>query len=179
MLCMLLAWPADSQEVHNTSYVSEAGQKVLRIDMSVPVPVDRLWHAWTRADELRHWVAPVVEVDFRTGGVLSTNYDAKGTIGAPGTIRLPIVACIDRQLIVLKVNLNADFPRSVRGSDQQLLEIVQLVDAGDGHSVLRSSMVGWGAGPDWDKAYDFFARGNEWTYRNLAKYLVTSKPNTR
>jgi hypothetical protein len=34
-------------------------------------------------------------------------------------------------------------------------------------------MIGWGAGPDWDKAYRFFAAGNAWTYQQLAS---TFKP---
>jgi hypothetical protein len=30
-------------------------------------------------------------------------------------------------------------------------------------------MTGWGEGADWDKTYNFFARGNEWTYKELLK----------
>ncbi len=30
-------------------------------------------------------------------------------------------------------------------------------------------MIGWGVGDDWDKAYNFFAKGNEWTYQELLK----------
>ena len=35
-------------------------------------------------------------------------------------------------------------------------------------------MVGWGQGNDWDKAYTFFEKGNEWTYKELLK-LFNSK----
>jgi hypothetical protein len=28
-------------------------------------------------------------------------------------------------------------------------------------------MIGWGTGTDWDKANDFFVKGNEWTYKEL------------
>jgi hypothetical protein len=30
-------------------------------------------------------------------------------------------------------------------------------------------MTGWKTGVDWDKAYEFFVKGNEWTYRELLK----------
>jgi hypothetical protein len=32
-------------------------------------------------------------------------------------------------------------------------------------------MIGWGEGKDWDKAYEFFVRGNEWTYKELLKVI--------
>jgi hypothetical protein len=34
---------------------------------------------------------------------------------------------------------------------------------------IISSMIGWGTGPDWNKTYAFFARGNAWTYNQLIK----------
>jgi hypothetical protein len=33
----------------------------------------------------------------------------------------------------------------------------------------KNAMIGWGKGTDWDKAYEFFAKGNEWTYKELLK----------
>ena len=30
-------------------------------------------------------------------------------------------------------------------------------------------MIGWGNGSDWDKTYNFFVKGNEWTYQELLK----------
>lgn len=30
-------------------------------------------------------------------------------------------------------------------------------------------MVGWGQGSQWDKTYDFFLKGNEWTYKEILK----------
>jgi hypothetical protein len=30
-------------------------------------------------------------------------------------------------------------------------------------------MVGWGNGAEWDKAVAFFAKGNKWSYKELAK----------
>jgi hypothetical protein len=92
-----------------------------------------------------------------------------------GTIQLPIVNYIEKQLIVLKVSLNSNFARKVRDEDQNLQEIVQIVDIGSGRTKIISSMVGWGTGEEWDKTYDFFARGNEWTYQQLAKYFSLQK----
>jgi uncharacterized protein YndB with AHSA1/START domain len=167
---------AAAQEVRNTSYITTSGERVLHIETVVPVSTENVWKAWTTPQELSKWIAPVVAIDLKIGGTISTNYDQKATIENPGTIRLPIINYIENQLITLKVNLNEKFPKSTRDEDHNLQEIVQIVDLGDGKTKVVSSMVGWGAGKDWDKTYDFFARGNEWTYRQLAKYLSSLAP---
>lgn len=160
-----------AQEVRNTSYVTQSGERVLRIETVVPASTENVWKAWTVPQELSKWIAPVVAIDLKIGGTISTNYDEKAAIGNAGTIRLPIINYIEKQLITLKVNLNEKFPKRVRDEDHNLQEIVQIVDLGDGKTKVVSSMVGWGTGKDWDQSYDFFARGNEWTYRKLAKHL--------
>ena len=135
-----------------------------------------MWRAWTVPQDLSKWIDPVVAIDLITGGTIYTNYDAKATIGGAGTIQLPIINYVEKQLITLKVNLNEKFPKNTRDEDHNLQEIVQIVDLGDGKTKVVSSMVGWGTGKDWDHTYEFFARGNEWTYRQLAKYLLFPAP---
>src|ERR1700737_1720048 len=158
-------------EVRNTSYVTKSGERVLRIETVVPASAENVWKAWTAPQELSRWIAPAVAIDLKIGGTISTNYDEKATIGTAGTIQLPIINYLERQIITLKVNLNESFPKRVRDEDHSLQEIVQIVDLGNGKTKIVSSMLGWGTGKDWDKTYDFFVRGNEWTYRQLAKYL--------
>jgi len=68
-----------------------------------------------------------------------------------------------------------------RDETQNLQEIVQIEDIGGGKTKIVSSMMGWGTGKEWDEtSYAFFARGNEWTYQQLAKSLSrTGLPVTR
>lgn len=172
LLCTLILAVASASEasVRDTSYTTQSGERVLRIETVVPAPAEEVWAAWTTARGLSGWIAPVVAVDFRVGGSIRTNYDAKSQIGGPGTISLPIINYIDFQLITLKVNLNDTFPSLVREHDRNLQEIVQIIDLGAEGTRIVSSMIGWGTGKEWDDAYKFFERGNVWTYQQLDKY---------
>lgn len=181
LLCMLLVLlpctaPAASVPeepgVYNTSYVARTGERVLRIETLVPVPLDRVWDAWSTDTGLQGWIAPVAHINLRTGGMITTHYDRRARLGDPGTIRLPITGYLEKQLIVLKVVLSDDFPKKVRDEQGNLQEIVQFLDLGGGRTKIISSMVGWGDGKEWDQTYDFFARGNRWTYQQLCKYLL-------
>ena len=160
---------ASAQEVHTTNVVTETKERVLRIESIVPASPTEVWKAFATEDGLRKWIAPVVALDLRIGGTLSTHYDQTATIGSPGTIRLEIVHYLEGELMTYRVHLTSSFNPKVRAEDQNLQEIIQIVPWTNGTTKVISSMVGWGTGAEWDKTYSFFAKGNAWTYRQLSK----------
>jgi activator of Hsp90 ATPase-like protein len=167
--------PAPGQQVRTTSVTNSFQQRVLRIESIVATNPKEVWKAFTTVEGLRTWIAPVVAIDLRVGGSLSTHYDKTATIGSPGTIRLGIMNYLEGELMTLKVKLTKQFGEKVCSEDQNLQEIIQIVPWTKGTTKVVSSMVGWGTGKEWDDAYDFFARGNEWTYKQLVSRF--SKPN--
>jgi hypothetical protein len=158
-----------AQEVQNTSYVTSTGEKVLRIEFILPVDKQETWKLLTTEEGWKKWAAPVVSVDLKVGGLILTNYDKNKTVSDSGTIHLPIINYIEGEMITLKVDLNNAFPEKVRKEDKNLQEIIQIKNLGNGNTRVVSSMIGWGTGAEWDKIYDFFAKGNKWTYEQLTK----------
>ena len=169
LLVNILPFLLLGQEVKNTSYVTSTGERVLRLESIVPVGKTEAWKSFCTEQGLKKWIAPVVSLDLKVGGLILTNYDSSKTVRDSGTIRLPILSYLEGEMITLKVILNEDFAKKAREEDRNLQEIIQLVDLGNGTTKIISSMIGWGSGPEWDKTYNFFARGNEWTFRNLVK----------
>lgn len=172
-LLLFLLFPVltAAQTVQNTSSQARARERVLRIEAIVPNSREEVWAAFATVEGLRRWVAPVVALDLRAGGSLLTHYDERAEIGSAGTIETTILNYLEAELITFKVNLNESFSDKLRSEDSNLQEIVQFTALDDGGTKLISTMVGWGTGPDWDEVYDFFARGNEWTYRQLVDAL--------
>jgi hypothetical protein len=158
-----------AQEVQNTSYSTSTGEKVLRLEFVLPINKQEAWKLFSTADGWKKWAAPVVSVDLKVGGLILTNYDKNKTVSDSGTIRLPIINYLEGEMLTLKVVLNDAFSENVRRKDKNLQEIIQLTALGNGKTEVTSSMIGWGTGPDWDKTYDFFVKGNKWTYEHLAK----------
>lgn len=169
VLLFLLPSSHSGQEIKNSSYVSSTGERVLRFEFVVPTTGPEAWKLFTTAEGLKKWAAPVVAVDFRVGGQVLTNYDKTKAPGEAGTIRLPIINYLEGELLTLKVELNESFAAKVIQEDGNLQEIIQFVDVGKGRTKIVSSMIGWGKGPEWDKAYSFFVKGNEWSYKELLK----------
>jgi hypothetical protein len=158
-----------AQEVQNTSYTTSTGEKVLRLEFVLPVNRQEAWKLLSTADGWKKWAAPVVSVDLKVGGLILTNYNRNKTVSDSGTIRLPIINYLEGEMLTLKVILNEAFAEKARREDKNLQEIIQITDLGNGKTIVTSSMIGWGTGPEWDTTYDFFAKGNKWSYEQLTK----------
>lgn len=158
-----------SQTIENTSYKNQSGEKVLRIECTLPVNLTDAWELFTTDEKLKKWIAPLAHIELKSGGFIITNYDSTKDLSDSSSIKLPILSFVDNELLVLKVNLNNRFVKNVRDNDEHLQEIIQFKKIDAKHTRIISSMTGWGDGTDWDKTYDFFARGNEWTYKELLK----------
>lgn len=158
-------------KVSNTSYTTKSNEKVLRLEMVLDHPINKVWDAFTTIEGINGWIAPVAKLDLRYGGAMYTNYDKNKSIGDSGTIELGIINYIENELLTYKVNFNEGFSKKLQDEDINLQEIVQFKDLGNGKTKLVSSMVGWGNGDDWNKIYGFFTEGNKWTYEQLIKYL--------
>jgi len=159
----------NGQTVKNTSYKTSSGEKVLRLELTLPIDKKAAWKLFTVDKELQKWIAPVVFVELKTGGYMLTNYDKNQSLRDSSTIELGIINYLENELITLKVNLNDNFPASIQKEDENLQELIQFVEIEKGKTKIISSMIGWGKGSDWDKTYDFFVKGNTWTYEELGK----------
>lgn len=166
--CCIFTWSANAQ-VNNTSYVNKSKNKVLQLSIILPMELPAAWEYFTVDSNLVKWIAPVAHIELKPGGYIVTNYDRSKTTDDSSSIKLPILSYLDNKLIIFKVNLNSHFSVKLQQEDQYLQELIEFVPVGNGNTKIISSMLGWGRGKDWDDAYDFFLKGNEWTYNELLK----------
>ena len=159
-------------QVANTSYVTQYGERVLQLSIVVPVDIKEAWKLFTTDEGLKKWIAPVAKIDMKIGGSIRTNYDKTKKIDDTSSIKLDIINYIEYEMLTLKVNLNNSFPPEAKKEDKNLQEIVQFVKLGNDKTQIISTMVGWGQGSQWDKTYDFFLKGNEWTYKEILKLCL-------
>lgn len=158
-----------AQTVKNTSYTTATGEKVLRLEMILPVDKKTAWEYFTKDELLKKWIAPLAHIDLKAGGFILTNYNKDKSLDDSSAIRLNIINYLDEELLTLKVNLNDNFSKQAKDEDANLQELIQFKDAGEGKTKIISSMIGWGKGEDWEKTYGFFVKGNIWTYEELYK----------
>jgi uncharacterized protein YndB with AHSA1/START domain len=169
IVAILMIVAVHSQELKNSSYKNQSGEKVLRFELTLPIDMAKAWELFTNDEKLKKWIAPLAHIELKSGGYIVTNYDNTKTLSDSNSIKLPIISFIDNELIILKVILNDHFEKSVRDTDENLQEIIRFKKVDNKATKIISSMIGWGAGSEWDKTYNFFEKGNEWTYKELLK----------
>jgi len=168
-------WPALAQTVYTTNWVTESKERVLRVESIISASPRDVWKAFSTEEGLKKWMSPVIALDLKIGGSVASQYDKKASIGSPGTIRLGIVHYLEGELITYKVNLTSTFSQKARAEDRNLQEIIQIVPWTNGTTKVISSMVGWGTGKEWDDTYNFFAKGNVWSYKQLVKCFAQER----
>ena len=71
-----------SQTLQNTSYKNQSGEKVLRLEMILPLDINEAWQLFTNNEKLEKWMAPLAHIELKSGGYIITNYDSyKETFG--------------------------------------------------------------------------------------------------
>ena len=158
-----------AQTVKNTSYITQTGEKVLRLESVLPISRDEAWQLFTTDAQLMKWIAPVAHIELRTCGFILTNYNKTKPLTDSSSIKLDIINYVEHEILTLKVNLNNSFSPKVKAEDGNLQEIIQFEYVSPKQTKVISSMVGWGNGEEWNKTYGFFERGNSWTYEEMLK----------
>ena len=170
VLCLLGSLISEAQ-IENTSYINKSNEKILQLSIIVPLEVKEAWKYFSEDSKLSQWIAPIAHIELKNGGYILTNYDKTKSLSDSSSIKLGIISYLENELLILKVELNDNFSQKVQEEDQNLQEIIQFVPIAPGKTKVISSMIGWGSGKDWEKTYDFFVKGNEWTYKELLKLL--------
>ncbi len=161
-----------SNQVQNNSFTTSTGEKMLRFELILDTLLKAVWDAFTTEEGIVGWEAAKAKLDLKVGGTLLTHYDKNANPGDKGTIVTNIPTYIPMELFIFKVNLNENFPEKCRNEDKNLQEVVQFTSISKNKTRITSTMIGWGTGEEWDKVYNFFEKGNKWTYEKLVKMFT-------
>jgi hypothetical protein len=157
------------QGIVNNSFIAADGERFLRFEIVVNTTIDETWKIIATEEGIKKWMAPVAFLDLKIGGMLKTNYNETAKIDDKGTITLGIINYIPSEIITYKITLNELFAEKCRREDKNLQHIIQLKSLGSNKTKIISTMSGWGQGNEWDEAYSFFEKGNEWAFQKLLK----------
>ena len=160
------ALPLGAQEVKETSFTTSAGERVLQQEIVVDAGLEQVWKTLTTSEGLRTFAAPVITVELKTGGDWFANYRVGSKVGDPGTIHNTVLNYLPMEMFSIKIGLTDFFPKELRDANC-LFSVLMLRDLGNNKVKVIESIVGWRNGPDWEKTYEFFRRGDAATLKVL------------
>lgn len=128
--------------------------RILRAEVVVAAPVPDVWAAWTTEAGMATFFAPGGKVDLRVDGTYDVWFLPENPPGERGAEGLRILDVEPNE----RFAFTWDAPPSIakiRG--KRTMVIVELFPEGDASTRVRFTHAGWGRGPEWDQAYDYFA----------------------
>jgi uncharacterized protein YndB with AHSA1/START domain len=132
-----------------------AAERILRAEVVVPAPVDRVWEAWTTGAGIRSFFAPEGRVDLRVDGTYDVWFNPAGAPGERGAEGMRILDVDPGRRFVFTWNAPPSIP-SIRG--RRTVVALDFAAAGAERTRLRFTHLGWGEGAAWDSAYAYFDR---------------------
>ena len=131
----------------------------IELTRTTEAPPERVFRAWTDADELSRWWTTIATSDARTGGAFSYGFefaDASRDHTYTGTYH------------DVTTGERVSFPW--QGALGETTVDVRLEPAGDGTKVTLAHS-GWGDGEQWDEAVELHEQGWSFFLDNLVAYL--------
>jgi uncharacterized protein YndB with AHSA1/START domain len=127
--------------------------RILRAELTVPAPVAEVWKAWTTDAGIATFFGPEGHVDLRVDGSYDVWFNPAGKPGERGAEGLRIVAVEPMKRFAFTWSA----PPSISTiREQRTVVVLDFAPAGTGATKLRFTQLGWGEGPEWDRAYDYF-----------------------
>jgi uncharacterized protein YndB with AHSA1/START domain len=131
----------------------EARDRILRAEMILDAPVERVWSAWTTEDGIRSFFARGSHIEPRVDGAYEIFFDPSEPPGKRGGDGMRVLGLEPPRRLVFTWNAPPDQPFA---RAQRTVVALDLEPAGEGRTRLRFSHSGWGEGPEWDKAFAYF-----------------------
>jgi len=169
LLFALAAVPAARTQTAQESPVqvtkTAVPEKRLDFEVTIPAAPAAVWEALTTSQGLTTWLWRDASVDLRVGGDWLAKYPGGATGG--GTI----TAIVPGERLELQAMAPTTFPTVRR---ERTHAIFELRPSEDGKStVVHLSQTGWKSGDEWDRAYEYLAKGNASLLTNLRQRFVT------
>jgi uncharacterized protein YndB with AHSA1/START domain len=147
------------------------GERILVQTATLEAPVAAVWDAYTTVEGWRGWVVPVLEMDFRPGGLIQTHYDPEARIGDPGTNRLRVVNYVPHTLITLQADTTSNWPEFMKAEAENLYNVILFEPLSASRTRVVSYGVGYGTDQRYEEMLRFFVEANEQVLGQLKRYV--------
>jgi uncharacterized protein YndB with AHSA1/START domain len=163
-LCLFLVVAVAAFAQNSVTVVKQSvPEKALVFEVTIPAARAAVWQAFATSEGLSTWLTPGAVVDLRPGGEWTAHFPGGGTGG--GTI----ISFVAQQEITIAAMAPEQFP-TVRAT--RTTARFRFVAKGES-TLVQLLQTGWKSGEEWDKAYDYLARGNAQLLEALRQRFVT------
>lgn len=160
-----------------TATPDESADRILRQDLTVEAPLDRVWDRFTTKPGIESWMAKHAEIDLRRGGLLRANYndDPKPD---DGTWIVHEFLNVDPQRMLsthlLRCPDGFPYPNAIKN----MWSVMRFEPVSESSTRISLIGLGYGDDPESREMYAFFEKGNAFLLDKL-RSLFSPPPADR
>jgi len=143
-----------------------AAERRLRKQVTVAAPLAEVWKTWTTTEGVKTFFGPEAKVKAVVGGPFEIYFAPSQSEGLRGSEGCKVHSIVPMKLFAFTWNAPPTIP-AIRNSGVHTVVYIELEEAGAGETRVTMTHVGWGAGEDWDKTYQYFDRAWDAVLGNL------------
>ena len=122
----------------------------------VPLPIKKVWKAWTDKKEIINFFAPKAGIELEIGGMYELYFLLDNPPGLQGSEGAKILSYIPEKMLSFSWNAPPEYPE-IR---KQKTWVVIFFEGKEKKTSLELYHFGWKKGKDWNEVYDYFQ--NAW-----------------
>jgi uncharacterized protein YndB with AHSA1/START domain len=132
-----------------------SSDRVLRATLVLDAPPGEIWALWTTERGIASFFAPAARVDGRVDGEYGIHFAPTAPDGHKGADGMRILVFEPERRLSFTWNAPDDQPYA---RAQRTVVTVELDPVGRERTRMTFTHAGWGRGPEWDRAYEYFDR---------------------
>jgi len=130
-----------------------AQERQIRVTVDVAAPPERVWALWTTEEGVRSFFAPASRIDLRVDGAYEIFFAPSAPEGSRGADGMRLLAVEPTRRLAFTWNAPDEMPYVRR---QRTMVTVNFAPVGTDSTRVTLRHIGWGTGPEWDKALQYF-----------------------
>ena len=145
--------------------VAQEPREVFEVEINAGV--DDIWNAFTTAEGLKSWVAPLADIDFKVGGKWRANYNKDGKLGDATTIENTILCYDPKRMLSLKAT---GFPEGFEFEDaaKETWSIFYFIPVSETKTKITIVGLGYNDTEQSKKMRSFFKTANKYSMDQLS-----------
>ncbi len=143
-------------------------ERTLIVSAEVDAPAEEVYDAFTTPEGVvKAWGVARAKVDFRAGGQIRTAYQAETDLDSPRAIVNTILAYEPGRMLAIKPTAPEGAPDWLRAICESGFNVIRLEPIGLERCRVVITGMGYRDDPLFDRAYEFFKRGNAATLASM------------
>ena len=142
--------------------------KNIELSSIVEASLSDVWQAWTTTEGVQGFFAPEAKIELKVGGAFELYFDTKAEAGCKGTEGMRIQTYVPERILAFDWCSPPQFSTIRQKKTWVVLEFAELDDELCEVTLMH---LGWGEGPEWEAAHEYFCSAWEKVLRRFERNM--------